>query len=121
MNTIYKNLKLIKILIVPMIALVFSAWLDPYRDEVSDGNSQYHNKKYDKSKRHYESAEKYAPGNEDRKNLSFNKGDADYMLGNYDSAIANYRRALQSEDKDVQKKAFFNLGNTYLKMKNHNL
>lgn len=86
---------------------------------MSKGNSEFHNKNYEQSKNHYNSAEKHAPTEEGKNNLAFNRGDADYMAGNYEGAIANYKKALQSGDRDVQKKAFFNLGNTYMKMENN--
>ena len=106
----------IKKAILLCCALFCVAWLDPYRDSVSDGNKKYNDKKYPEAKESYNRAGQYAPGDEDRKKLSFNKGAADYMAGDYQGAEAAYREALQSEDPDVQKKAFYNLGNTYMKM-----
>ena len=95
------------------------AWLDPYRDAVSSGNEEFGNQKYNNAKRYYEKAERYAPTENDKKKLSFNNGDADYMLENYDSALSGFQQAVQSNDRDVQKKAFFNSGNAYLKQKNY--
>lgn len=97
------------------LPLIFTAWLDPYRDEVSKGNSEFHSKKFSDAKASYDRAEKYAPGENDKSKLSFNKGDANYMLENFTSAEADFQKAVQSEDKDVQKKAFFNMGNAFLK------
>ncbi len=110
-----------KMLILPLMASCFIciAWLDPYRDAVSSGNEEYNQKKYNNAKRYYEKAEEYAPAEDDRKKLSFNTGNADYMLEDYDSAVAGYQRSIQSDDRDVQKKAFFNSGNAYLKQKNY--
>jgi Ca-activated chloride channel family protein len=108
-----------KILFSIFLAALFSAWIDPYRDEVSRGNGEFHNKNYEQAKKHYDSAEKYIPNDGEKGSLAFNKGNADYMAGNYDSAIANFKKALQSDDREVQKKAFFNLGNTYMKMENN--
>jgi Ca-activated chloride channel homolog len=101
---------------LPLAALLSVAWLDPYKDAVSSGNDEYDAKKYNNAKRYYEKAEKYAPGESDKKKLSFNTGDADYMLESYDNALTGFQEAVQSEDKDVQKKAFLNAGNAYLKM-----
>lgn len=101
------------------LAFVSIAWLDPYRDAVSSGNDEYQQKKYNNAKRYYEKAEQYAPGEDDKKKLSFNMGDADYMLEDYDNALAGYQRSIQSDDRDVQKKAFFNAGNAYVKQKNY--
>ncbi len=110
--------KLLRVLL-PVFAFVSIAWLDPYRDAVSSGNEEYGRKKYNNAKRYYEKAEEYAPAEDDRKKLSFNTGDADYMLEDYDSALSGYQRSIQSDDRDVQKKAFFNTGNAHLKQKNY--
>ncbi|MBN2159217.1 MAG: tetratricopeptide repeat protein [Spirochaetes bacterium] len=110
-----------KILMFSVLILsVFSiAWLDPYRDAVSSGNDEYGSKKYNNAKRYYEKAEKYAPAEDDKKKLSLNMADADFMLEDYDGAIAGFQRAIQSDDREVQKKAFFNTGNAYLKQGNY--
>ncbi|MBN1496094.1 MAG: tetratricopeptide repeat protein [Spirochaetes bacterium] len=100
-------------------ALLSISWLDPYRDAVSSGNEEFNQKKYNNAKRYYEKAEKYAPGEDEKKKLAFNKADADYMLEDADNALTGYQRAVQSDNRDVQKKAFFNAGNVYLKQKNY--
>lgn len=107
-------------LIIAILALLWSvAWLDPYRDAVSSGNEEFKDKKYNNAKRYYQKANDFVPGEEDRKKLTFNEGDADYMLESYDNALASFQQAVQSEDRNVQKKAFFNMGNLYLKQKNY--
>ena len=116
---ISKNKRILKSLFILWAALSSIAWLDPYKDEVSRGNSRFHEKKYDEAGKHYKNAGKYAPGEKDKKKLSFNKGDSQYMSEKYESAISNYRKSIQSEDREVQKMAFFNLGNTYMKMKKY--
>ena len=105
-----------KPVILIIVFLFFIAWLDPYKDEVSKGNTRYQDEKFHAAKRYYKKAEKYAPSDRDKMELSFNKGDADYKTGDYDSAIANFEMAIKSGNKDIQKKAFYNLGNTYTKM-----
>jgi len=106
--------RIFKILLL-LAVFINAAWMDPFRDRVSEGNREFSGKKYREAKRHYNSADTYAPGEEDKRKLSFNKGDADYMLGDYDSASANFREGLKSEDKKVQSSSLFNLGNTYMK------
>ncbi len=106
----------IKLVLLLAVSLSFTAWLDPFRDEVSRGNGRYHDRKYDEAGKHYKKAEEYAPGEEARKKLSFNKGNAQFMKGEYRKALDSYRMSLRSGDKDVQKKSFFNMGNTYMKM-----
>lgn len=105
----------LKIIIIICFGLIFVAWLDPFRDEVSKGNGQFNDKKFKEAKESYKKAEKYAPGKKDEQKLHFNKGNADYMMGEYDNAIINYQKSIQSGDKEVQKKAFFNMGNAYIK------
>jgi len=115
MNDIIKC-NIAKMLLLFLGAVSLLSWMDPYRDEVSKGNELYHGKKFSDAQKHYKNADQYAPTEKDKKKLSFNRANADYMTENYEGAIAGYRRSLQSEDKDVQKKAFLNLGNTYLKL-----
>ena len=101
---------------VTLAALLSVAWLDPFKDAVSSGNAEYDNKKYNNAKRYYEKAGKYAPGESDKKKLSFNTGDADYMLESFDNALTGFQESVQSGDREVQKMAYFNAGNAYLKM-----
>lgn len=102
-------------LVVALLALSVS-WIDPYHDEVSKGNEKFHQKRYDDSKKHYREASRYAPNDNEKRKLKFNEGDVSYMTEDYENAIANFSRSLRSEDREVQKKAFFNMGNTYLRM-----
>ncbi|MBN1533116.1 MAG: tetratricopeptide repeat protein [Spirochaetes bacterium] len=95
--------------------LLSTAWIDPFHDEVEKGNREFADKKYNAAKTFYRRAEKYAPGEEHKKKLMFNIGDADYMAELHDEAIAGFEQALKSDDKEVQKKAFFNIGNAYVK------
>ncbi len=106
-------------LLIVLLVAVNAAWLDPFRDRVSEGNSRFQKKKYIEAKKKYNQAEEYAPGEKAKQKLAFNRGDADYMAGDYDAAIAGYKKAIQSGDADVQKKAFFNLGNTYFRKKKY--
>ncbi len=97
------------------LALAGAAWIDPYRDRVSEGNGKYHQKKYDEARKDYDGAAKYAPGEREKKKLRFNHGAARYMQGDFEGAAGEFREALNSEDRDVQKKALFNMGNAWLK------
>jgi Ca-activated chloride channel homolog len=92
-----------------------AAWLDPYRDAVTRGNEEFGHKKYHNAKQYYRNARDHAPGENDLKKLTFNEGDADYMLEDYEAALSGFQRASQAEEKDVQKKALFNTGNAFLK------
>jgi Ca-activated chloride channel family protein len=103
------------ILIVLCIALC-AGWIDPFRGKVAEGNEAYHDKQYQQAAKNYNEAEPYAPNDEARKKLAFNKAAADYMKGDYESAIALYNEAAASDDPETKKKAFFNMGNAYVKI-----
>ena len=102
-------------LIVLAACVLFISWIDPYRDEVSEGNRLFGGKNYQGAEEHYRAAEHYAPREKDRDRLRFNHGDARYMQGDYDGALDHFRGALRSGDRETQKKALFNAGNAYLK------
>ncbi len=106
-------------ILIALSALLLISWLDPYRDEVTKGNRLFHDKKYSAAASRYKKAEKYAPGENEKKKLSFNTGDAEYMQGNMDNALTSFQRAIQSDDKEVQKKAFFNIGNLHMQQGNY--
>jgi tetratricopeptide (TPR) repeat protein len=93
--------------------LFLCSWLDPYKDEVKRGNKELKNKNISEAKEHYKNAERYAPSRDDLKNLEFNKAVADFVSGDITAAIDSYRNALRSEDRNVQKKALYSLGNVY--------
>lgn len=110
------KLRRLTMIVIPLLCCL--AWLDPYRDAVSEGNEEYRNKKYRAAKRCYEKAERHAPSVNEKKKCAFNTGDAEYMLQSYDNALDEFRKALETDDREVQKKALFNMGNTYLRMGN---
>ncbi|MCL1911516.1 MAG: tetratricopeptide repeat protein [Leptospirales bacterium] len=104
-----------KTCIMILCASLSAAWVDPLHDKVNEGNKAYRDKKYPEAVQKYSEAEQYA-GGESAGKLSFNKGAAEYMAGNYDKAAMLFGEAVLSDDMDVQKKSFFNMGNAYLKM-----
>ncbi len=108
-------MKFIKFASIILTVIIFVGWLDPFKDFVRSGNSDYSSGKFDDSMTNYNKADEYAPNTIDKKKLSFNKGDALYKKGDYDSAINHFKDALSTEDKDIQKKALFNIGNSYYK------
>jgi tetratricopeptide (TPR) repeat protein len=105
---------LLRILIIAS-TLFLCSWLDPYKDEVKRGNKELKDRNISEAKQHYKNAERYAPSRDDLKNIEFNKAVADFVSGDIAAAIDGYRNALRSEDRDVQKKALYNLGNVYYK------
>ncbi len=95
--------------------MLFISWIDPYRDEVREGNRRFDGGDYSGAEDRYRAAERYAPRERDRNRLRFNHGDARYMQGDYDGALDHFRGALRSGDRETQKKALFNAGNAYMK------
>jgi len=95
--------------------MLFISWIDPYRDEVREGNRRFDGGDYSGAEDRYRVAERYAPRERDRDRLRFNHGDARYMQGDYDGALDHFRGALRSGDRETQKKALFNAGNAYMK------
>jgi Ca-activated chloride channel family protein len=119
MNHLIHDIYIKYILLIFIIPISVTAWLDPFHDAVKRGNEEYESEKYNDAKRYYAKAREYAPGKNDLKNLAFNEADTDYRLEDYESALSGYQQSVQSEDRDVQKKAFFNSGNAYLKQANY--
>ncbi len=105
--------------IILLTVLIFGAWIDPFKDEVESGNRSYESKDSKKALEHYKEAEKHAPDEKQKGMLDFNRGDAHYQLENYDIALDKFRSSISSENPDVQKKALFNMGNSYLKQKKY--
>lgn len=108
-----------KIFLIIFAVLIFAGWIDPFRDAVEEGNRSYEKKDSKRALECYKEAEKYSPDEKKTGMLDFNKGDAHYQLGNYDIANDKFKSSISSEDPDVQKKALFNMGNSYLKQKKY--
>lgn len=104
------------VLIVLISLSVFTAWIDPFNDKVSKGNKNYSDNKFSEAMKSYKEAEHYAPDEKKKSMLEFNKGNADYKMNNYESALGKYRNSMNSGDPEVQKKAYYNAGTTYMKM-----
>lgn len=77
--------------------------------EVKKGNMLYKKAEYDKALDQYEEALIEAP---DSDVVNFNIGTALYKTGDYEAAITHFQKSLVSEDKSLEQKAHYNLGNT---------
>ena len=108
-----------KKLVIILVVFVFGAWIDPFKDEVEQGNRSYEGKDSKRALEHYKEAEKYAPDEKQKGMLDFNRGDAHYQLGNYDIANDKFKNSISSGNPDIQKKALFNMGNSFLKQKKY--
>lgn len=102
--------------IIPAAAVILSAaWFSPYNDEVSAGNKAMGEKQYSEAMNHYRRAKDYADNDSKRAILDFNMGDAEYSAGNYDSAIEYFKKTAALPDREIAKKSWFNIGNSYYK------
>jgi tetratricopeptide (TPR) repeat protein len=82
------------------------------RSKVNEGNSQYHEEKYEEALNNYQDALLDDPKN----NIAiFNQGDALYKLKKYEKAIESYQKIVGSEDRMIDSKAYYNIGNAYFK------
>ncbi len=105
--------------IILLTVLVLAAWIDPFKDAVEQGNSCFEKKDSKKALEYYKEAEKHAPDDKQKAMLEFNRGDAHFQLENYDIAADKFKSSFASGSPDLQKKAFFNMGNSYVKQKKY--
>ncbi len=99
---------------IALICIVtLSGFLDPFADSVRKGNSAYDSGNFEQALDDYVGAEKYAPSEKSKDSLAFNQGAALYKAGRYDEAITSFERSIKTGNNELQKKAFFNIGNTY--------
>jgi len=102
-----------------IFSLLQTAWIDPFRDKVSSGNRSYQDGDFNSAMEHYDDSERFAPDEKRRAMLSFNRGAAEYRRGNYEKGIEHFNESLRSGDREVQKKAWYNMGNSYLQLKEY--
>lgn len=100
-----------KFIFLAMVILLFG-FIDPFADRVSAGNDAYKNKKYDDAMKRYEEADVYLPKKADEADLAYNKGCAAYRRKDLDGALEFFRKAVESDKTEIQKKALLNMGNT---------
>jgi len=97
------------------ISLLQLALLDPYFDSMDEGNRLYNDNKYTDADEAYNRALEYMPSKKEKPYVNFNRGTAQFKAGNYEGAVDYFKKALESSDADLQKRAFYNLGNSYYK------
>lgn len=113
------NSKVKCMLFILIFSLLQIAWIDPFKDEVARGNRSYQGEDFDSAMEHYDNSERFAPDEKRRAMLSFNRGAAEYRRGNYEKGIEYFNESLKSADMEVQKKAWYNMGNSYLQLKKY--
>jgi tetratricopeptide (TPR) repeat protein len=94
--------------IAPVMAFdMFSRPLGP----VEEGNQYYQDQHYDKALERYEAAEELV---EQDPRVHFNRGAALYKLGRPKEAREEFLRASGTEQPELKKKNYYNIGNTFL-------
>jgi len=88
------------------------AFSQSIRSKVNEGNSQYHDEKYEEALNNYQDALLDDPKNHI---AIFNQGDALFKLEKYDKAVESYQKIIGSEDLTIDSKAYYNIGNAYFK------
>jgi len=113
------NSRITGMLIILVFSFIQTAWIDPFKDEVTRGNRSYEAEDFDSAIEHYDNSERFVPDEKRRAMLSFNRGAAEYRRGNYEKGIEYFNESLKSGDRDVQKKAWYNMGNSHLQLKDY--
>jgi len=108
-----------KVLFIICLTFFLAAWIDPLKDEVEKGNQSFQEGNFDNALEHYNNSEKYVSGTDKQAILNFNKGTAEYKRGNLEKGIELFNESLNSGDTEIQKKAYFNMGNSYVELKDY--
>ncbi|MBW1614143.1 MAG: tetratricopeptide repeat protein [Deltaproteobacteria bacterium] len=75
---------------------------------IKEGNSLYHQEKYDEALKHYNEAVISKP---DSDVINFDIGTALYQKQDYEKAIEAFNKALLSDNHKIEQKAAYNIGN----------
>lgn len=108
-----------KIILIIVVSLFMTAWIDPLKDEVEKGNRSYQEGNFDNALEHYNKSEEYATGKDKQAILNFNRGAAEYKRGNFEKGIELFNQSLNSGDPDIRKKSYLNMGNSYVELKKY--
>lgn len=73
-----------------------------------EGLNNYKNKKFEEAKAYYEQV---IADTEDNSAAVLGLGASQYQLGDIPNAAKSFEESLKSEDKEIQEKAYYNLGN----------
>ena len=99
-------------IVILLIVQGTSLFSQSIRSKVNDGNSYYHEEKYEEALNNYQDALLDDPKHDI---TTFNQGDALYKLAKYEKAIEAYQKIIGSSDLMLDSKAHFNIGNVYFK------
>ncbi len=87
-------------------------WASPMDRYIKEGNKLYKKGEYEQSFKEYEKA---LEKNRESDIANFNAGIAKYKQGQYEQSVEHTQKALLSDNKDLQKKVHYNLGNAFYK------
>lgn len=93
------------LLLIPLLLLQ-----SPLSVEASPGEDAFAQENYIKASKYYTEKLEKQPGNA---RLLYNLGTSQYKNNLYDQAIETFGKALNSDDPELQKKAYYNRGNSY--------
>lgn len=85
-----------------------SAFAESSVNAVKNANKLYKSKKYDNALKEYNKALTKSP---DSAIINFNIGAAQYKKGDYEKALNSFTKALTSENRKLEAKANYNIGN----------
>ena len=89
------------------------SWADDYVNLVQEGNKAFTDCEYKTAMEKYHAAETEIPESPE---LFYNIGGAAFKQGDYEQAVDNYTKALNTTDIAIEAQARYNLGNTYFRM-----
>ena len=101
--------KLLMLVFLFLTGSVFPLELDPDGKEVKKGYEKYKQQKYAESLQHFNRVK----GNDPR--IHFNRGAAHYKKGEYDKAIEEFSKTLESNNAELKAKSYYNIGNSFYK------
>ena len=91
-------------------------WMNPLADVTREGLSHYQAGEYDQAIQSYVEAELRAP--EDPR-LAFSRGAINYKMGKYDEALAEFEKALATDDPKLRADVQYNMGNVKFKQEDY--
>lgn len=98
---------------VSLLLLSSSVWSQSLGESVNKGNEAFAEEDYDLAIDLYNQAQTFSP--EDAR-IYFNKGTALYQQGMYEEALAEYEKALLTDDADLKEKVYYNQGNAFYRV-----
>jgi Ca-activated chloride channel family protein len=115
------RVKKTQLLIVLSSCFMFFISADSFASSITkgikDGNRLYDQKKYEEAIEKYNEAKEESP---DSDVLNFNLGAAQYKNGNYPDAVDSFTKALNTDSKEIEAKAVYNIANSKYKLGSQN-